>query len=49
MKRISATEELEHKHRISERLVAAMAMLAEKLQSGKEIQGVILQNRTECA
>ena len=49
MKRISTTEESEHEHRIIERLVAAMATLTEKLQSGKEIQGIILQNRTECA
>jgi hypothetical protein len=36
-----ATEELENEHRIIERVVAAMAVLAEKLQSGKKIQSTV--------
>jgi len=31
-------EELEHENHIIERVVAAMAVLAEKLRSGKEVE-----------
>jgi cell division protein FtsB len=36
-----ATEELEQEHRIIERVLAAMVVLAEKLHSGKEIQATV--------
>ena len=41
MKPTKATEELEQEHRIIERVVAAMAVLAEKLHSGKKIQATV--------
>ena len=42
-----ATEELECEHRIIERVVAAMAVLAEKLQSGKKIQATVWPDLVE--
>jgi len=41
------TDELEHEHRIIERVVAAMAVLAEKLQSGKEVEARVLNDLGE--
>jgi hemerythrin-like domain-containing protein len=41
MKPTKATEELEQEHRVIERVVAAMPVLAEKLHSGKEIQTTV--------
>jgi hemerythrin-like domain-containing protein len=40
-------DELEHEHRIIERVVAAMAVLAEKLQSGKEVEARVLNDLGE--
>jgi hypothetical protein len=37
----SDREELEQEHRIVERVVADVAVLAEKLHSGKEIQATV--------
>lgn len=42
MKPLKATEELEHEHRVIEQVVAAMAVLEEKLQSA--CRAVIIQN-----
>src|SRR5579872_1216715 len=42
-----ATEELEYEHRIIERVVAAMAVLAEKLQSGKKIRATVWPDLVE--
>ncbi|MGD0466880.1 MAG: hemerythrin domain-containing protein [Terriglobales bacterium] len=47
MNKRKPTEELEHDHRIIERVVAAMAILAERLQSGKEVEAGILNDLGE--
>jgi hemerythrin-like domain-containing protein len=40
-------EELEHENHIIERVVAAMAVLAEKLRSGKEVEARVLSDLVE--
>ena len=40
-------EELEHENHIIERVVAAMAVLAEKLRSGKEVEARVLRDLVE--
>jgi len=40
-------EELEHEHHIIERVVAAMMVLAEKLQSGKEVEAEVRNDLVE--
>jgi hemerythrin-like domain-containing protein len=40
-------EGLEHEHHIIERVVAAMVVLAEKLQSGKEVEALVLNDLVE--
>lgn len=41
------TEELEHEHRIIQQVVGGMAMLIEKLESGKEIDPAVLTDLSE--
>ncbi len=41
------TEELEHEHRIIQQVVGGMAVLIEKLESGKEIDPAVLTDLSE--
>lgn len=42
-----ATEELEHEHRIIQQVVGGMAVIIEKLESGKEIDPAVLTDLSE--
>ncbi|MGA8732973.1 MAG: hemerythrin domain-containing protein [Terriglobales bacterium] len=42
-----ATEELEHEHRIIQQVVGGMAIIIEKLESGKEIDPAVLTDLSE--
>jgi len=47
MNNTKPTEELEHEHRIIERVVVAMAVLAEMLHSGREVEAGVLNDLVE--
>jgi hemerythrin-like domain-containing protein len=47
MMNTKATEELEHEHRIIQQVVGGMAVLIEKLESGKEIDPAVLTDLSE--